>query len=126
MLDVIIESNMEIVNYVNITLNLNDGTYIPYKKSNNETRYIQVYSDHPPSIIKQIPKSIAARFSSLSSSKDIFLEAASSYEQHLANCGYKEKSTHVEQSSKDQKETKKHKKGIWFNPPYSKTVKTSI
>ena len=76
MLDVIIESNMKIVNYVNITLNLNDGTYKPCKKSNNETRYIHVYSDHPSSITKQIPKSIAARFSSLSSSKDIFLEAA--------------------------------------------------
>ena len=63
-------------------------TYKPYKKPNDETKYIHVGSDHPPSIIKQIPKSIATRLSSLSSSKEIFLEAAQSYEQNLANCGY--------------------------------------
>ena len=54
----------------------------PYKKPNNETKYIHVDSDHPPSIIKQIPKSIAT----ISSSKEIFLEAAQSYEQNLASC----------------------------------------
>ena len=69
MLDVIIECNTKIINYLDVTFNLNDGTYKPYKKPNDETKYIHVGSDHPPSIIKQIPKSIATRLSSLSSSK---------------------------------------------------------
>ena len=107
-------------------LYLNDGTYKPYKKLNNETKYIHVDSDHPPSIIKQIPKSTATRLSSLSSSKEIFLEAAQSYEQNVASCGYKEKLTYVEQSAKKPKGNKKRKRNIWFNPPYSKTVKTNI
>ena len=41
------------------------------KKTNNKTKYIRVDSDHPPSIIKQIPKSIAARLSLLSLSKEM-------------------------------------------------------
>ena len=52
MLDVIIECNTKIVNYLDLTFNLNDGTYKPYKKSNNEMKYIHVDSYHPPSIIK--------------------------------------------------------------------------
>ena len=59
MLDVIIECNTKIVNYLDVTFNLNDGTYKPYKKTNDETKYIHVDSYHPPTIIKQIPKSIA-------------------------------------------------------------------
>ena len=49
---------MKIVNYLDVTLNLNDGSYRPYKKPNEETNYIHVNSDHPPSILKQLPKSI--------------------------------------------------------------------
>ena len=39
---------MKIVNYLDVTLNLNDGSYRPYKKPNEETNYIHVNSDHPP------------------------------------------------------------------------------
>ena len=79
---------MKIFNHLDATLNLNDGSYRPYKKPNEETNYIHVNSDHPPSILKQLPKSIEKR-SSLSSSKEIFEETAPYYEQHLSNCGYK-------------------------------------
>ena len=88
---IIINCNMKIVNYLDVTLNLNDGSYRPYKKPNEETNYIHVNSDHPPSILKQLPKSIEKRLSSLSSSKEIFKETAPYYEQHLSNCGYKKK-----------------------------------
>ena len=54
-LDVIVECNMKILNYLDVTFNLNDGTYKPHKKPNKEMKYIHVYSNHPPSIIKQIP-----------------------------------------------------------------------
>ena len=82
---------MKIVNYLDVTLNLNDGSYRPYKKPNEETSYIHVNSDHPLSILKQFPKSIEKRLSSLSSSEELFEETAPYYEQYLSNCGYKEK-----------------------------------
>ena len=39
---------MKIVNYLDVTLNLNDGSYSPYKKPNDETKYVHINSDHPP------------------------------------------------------------------------------
>ena len=45
-LDIIINCNMEIVNYLDVTLNLNDGSYHPYKKPNDEKNYIHINSDH--------------------------------------------------------------------------------
>ena len=60
-LDIIIECNLKITNYLNITLNLNNGSCHPYRKPNEETNYIHINSDHPPSIIKDIPWSIEKR-----------------------------------------------------------------
>ena len=57
-LDIIIQCNMEVVNYLDVTFNLNDGTYKPNKKPNNEIKYIHKNSNHPPSVIRQIPLSI--------------------------------------------------------------------
>ena len=47
-----------------------------------ETNYIQVNSDHPPSIIKEIPRSIEKRLSILSSSENI--SSGVSYYQELS------------------------------------------
>ena len=98
-LDIIINCNMKIVNYLDVTLNLNDGSYRPYKKPNEETNYIHVNSDHPQSISKQLPMSIEKWLSSLSSSKDVFEEAAPYYEQHISNCRYKEKLNYQDPTS---------------------------
>ena len=81
--DIIIECNLKITNYLNITLNLNNGSCHPYRKSNEETNYIHINSDNQPSIIKEIPWSIEKRLSILSSSKDIFQESAIYYEKCL-------------------------------------------
>ena len=55
-LDIIINCNMKIVNYLDVTLNLKDGSYRPYKKPNEETNYIHVNSDHPPILFKTASK----------------------------------------------------------------------
>ena len=57
-LDIIGQCNLKITNYLDITLNLNDGSYRPYRKPKEETNYIHINSDHPSSIIKEIPPSI--------------------------------------------------------------------
>ena len=61
---------MKIVNYLDVTFNLNDGTYRPYQKPDSIIQYIYVESNHPPNIIKQIPKTIEKRLSQLSSSEE--------------------------------------------------------
>ena len=84
-----ISCNMKIVNYLDATLNLNDGSYRPYHKPNDELMYIHSESNHPPTIIKQLPLSIEQRLKTLSSSKEIFEEAAKPYQEALVRSGYK-------------------------------------
>ena len=60
-LDVIIECNMKIVNYLDVTFNLNDNTYRPYQKPDNIIQYKYVESNRPPNVIKQIPKTTEKR-----------------------------------------------------------------
>ena len=78
--DIIIKCNMKIVNYLDVTFNLNDSTYRPYQKPDNVIQYIHVESNHPPIIIKQIPKIIEKRLSQLYSNEEVFHESAPFYE----------------------------------------------
>ena len=126
-LDITINCHKKIVNYLDVTLNLNDGSYCPYKKPNDETNYIHVNSDHPTSILKQIPVSIEKWLSSLSSPKNFFKETAPYYEQYLSNCGYKEKLNYRDPTSPNLiTKRKKQRNVLWFKQHYSKTVKTRI
>ena len=52
-LNLIIECNKTTFNYLDITLNLLDGTYKPYQKPENTLQYIYKECSHPP-IIKLI------------------------------------------------------------------------
>ena len=66
-LDLFIQCNMKIVNYLDVSLNLNNSNYKPYHKPDNKISYIHKDSNHPPSILKQIPASIEKRISTSSS-----------------------------------------------------------
>ena len=120
------QRNAKIINYLDITLKLNDALYRPYRKPNEETNYIHVNSDHLLSIIKEIPRSIEKRLSILSSSKNIFQESAIYYEKCLKNSGYKTKLQYQQPKENNQNKKKRKRNIIWFNPPYSKSVKTNI
>ena len=71
-----IKCNLKSVDYLDITFDLNTGPYRPYRKPNNDTRYINAKSNHPPSILKQIPAAISKQISINSSNKQIFQKAA--------------------------------------------------
>ena len=123
-LDIVIQSNIKIVNYLDITLNLNDSTYRPYHKPGNEITYIHKESNHPPNIIKQIPLSIESRLSTLSSNEDIFNESVHIYEDALKKSGYNHKLTYTKNTNNTRKN--RNRNVIWFNPPYSANVTTNI
>ena len=123
-LNIIIQCNMKIVNYLDLTLNLNDGTYKPYRKEDEDTNYIHKDSDHPPNVIKQLPISIEKRLSKLSSSKEIFDQTKGYYQEALARSGH----THIlnYKENTDTAPKNRQRKIIWFNPPYSGIVSTNI
>ena len=62
-----IQCNLKIVDYLDVTFNLTDSSYRPFNKTNNEINYIHKQSNHPPSIIRQLPLSVERRLSKLSS-----------------------------------------------------------
>ena len=117
-------TNLKIVNFLDITFDLRTGTYKPYSKPNDKPMYINVNSNHPPNIIKCLPKMIANRISRISSNKDIFDKAAPYYNEALKSSGYKDEIKYEKQNVK-QKRTRS-RKVIWFNPPFSINVKTNI
>ena len=87
-LEIVVECNRKVVNYLDITLNLNNGTHKPYHKPDNEVNYVHVNSNHPPNVIKQIPISIQNRLSNLSSNEEIFHQATPYYTAALQRSGY--------------------------------------
>ena len=98
--------NTDTANYLDITLDLRDMSYKPYHKPNEKLQHINIKSNHPQSIIKNLPKMIEAQLSRISSDKKKFDESKDRYEEALRASGYKYK---LEYSSKA-KEQKKNKR----------------
>ena len=83
---------------------------------------------HPPCIIKQLPVSINKRLCSLSSDEKSFESIAPIYEDALKRSGFNMKLSYSEthKATPTQSKTTRKRNIIWFNPPYSKNVKTNV
>ena len=130
-LNISISTNLKICNFLDVTLNLTDGTYYPYRKPNNETLYIDSNSNHPPTIIKHLPAAIGRRISDISSSKELFDKAKPHYESALKQGGHDEKLMYTVRKKPATRNAQNNRKNrqrnvIWFNPPYSMNVQTNI
>ena len=88
-----ISSNLKIVIFLDVTLNLNDNSYKPFSKANAIPTYLNFSSNRRPApIVKQIPNLINMRINRLSS-KNIFnnhkefYNEASVYKNELKHLG---------------------------------------
>ena len=68
-LGITIDTNLIETDFLDVTFNLATGKFFPYRKPNNIPLCINVKSNHPPSIIKDLPKMINKRLSDLSCNK---------------------------------------------------------
>lgn len=126
-LKITIDANKKVVNFLDVTLDLNKGNYKPYMKPNNKIVYVHRDSNHPPNIIKNIPLSINKRLSEISSDEAAFKETVSPYQEALQKNGYDHKLTFEKSNNTERKTSKnRHKNVIWYNPPYSQTVNSNI
>ena len=89
-LKITVTANMKIVNFFDITLNLLNGKFCPYRKPDSPPVYIHAQSNHPPTVIKHLPKAISTRISSLSCVEQEFNKAASIYNDALRSSGFSE------------------------------------
>ena len=123
--------NNHTVNFLDITLNLQEEKFSPYQKPNNDPLYIDRRSNHPPSVIKELPNSIGKHISSLSSDESCFKSAKPIYENALNRSNYNVNLHYTNSSVSDNSNSQSRKRNrkrniIWFNPPYSKNVKTNV
>ena len=124
-LKIVVQCNLKTVDFLDITFDLNTGTYKPYNKINNDPRYINAKSNHPPCIIKQIPQSISQRISTNSCDENTFNVASPYYNNILEKCGYTEKIKYVQKKTTTRNKNRS-RNIIWYNPPFSQNVKTNI
>ena len=80
-------------------------SYQPFRKPNNDPKYVDINSNHPPQILKQIPNFISEKLSENSISKEVFDKSKMLYEKSL----YENLMYHQDNRSKNQNEKfKKH------------------
>ena len=126
-LRITIDANLKIVNFLDVTFNLNTGKYYPYRKPNNDPLYIHRSSNHPPSILRNLPVSISRRLTEISSDVDAFNDAAPAYNSALKASGYAEQLVYNPSATTMPKRTRNRSRRItWFNPPYNKNVKMNV
>ena len=129
-LSVVVQVNLKTVDFLDVHFDLNNGTYKPYRKPNNNPIYINKYSNHPPNILKDIPKSVNKRIADISSNQEIFENAIPIYKEALKNSGFNcdmhYTVTTPDATPTQTKKNKRKRKILWFNPPFSANVKTNV
>ena len=116
------------MNFLDFIFNLKEERYVLYRKPNKDPLYIDSRSNDPPCIIKQLPVSINERLCSLSSDEKSFESIAPIYEDALKRSRFNMKLSYSEKHKETptQSKTTRNRNIIWFNPPYSKNVKTNV
>ena len=129
-LEITIETNLTQVDFLDITMNLNQETFWPFRKENNETLYINVMSNHPKNVINHLPESINNRLSEISASKEIFNNSKENYQKALKNSGYNQELKYKQPKStadeRKKKRKRKNKNVIWYNPPFNCNLATNF
>ena len=125
-LELTIQCNRKVMNFLDVTLNLENSIYCPYLKDNNKIIYVNTEFNHPPSIIKQLPKSIELRLSQLLANEEIFKNSVTLCNEALAKAEYKHQMRYQQNIRQNTTTNENRKRNIiWFNPPYSANVDKS-
>ena len=120
------ETNLKIVTFSDVTLNLNTRTHEPYRKPNNNPLYININSNHPPKIIGNLPENIRKRISKLSSSIRILNNSKDLYDNALSASGFQQRIKFEQHNTSTTPNRNRKRNIIWFNPTYSANVTTKI
>ena len=127
-LNITIGVNLHTVNHLDVAFDLRKDTYLPYRKPDKPPVYINNCSNHPPTVIKQIPNSLSKRLSELSSNEKIFENTKPAHSDTLSKSVFKEKLSYTSAQRNNDKNDQKHRKRkiIYYNPSYSANIKTNI
>ena len=118
------QANQQLTNFLDLTLNLTDSTYKPYRKPNDKPLFINRSSNHPPSIIRQLPLSINRCINTLSCDKQAFDSTAPLYNDALKHSNFNTQLTYNRTPNNPRRNRQRNT--IWYNPPFNKNVRTNI
>ena len=120
-LEIVAESNLRIVNYLDVTLKLNEGSFRPCDKP-DIIQYINKESNHPPHPPKESKHLLAyieKRLSNNSSDKKTFQESPIYYQDTLNKAGYIDKVVyHTPQAQVTRKTKTKITNGTLYDLTY--------
>ena len=122
-LQITISIGLKSTDFLDVQFDLPNNRFFPYKKPNDTPMYVHKSSNHPPTILKEIPKMTAKRLSNLSCNEDEFKKVAPEYEKVLQASGYSDKLAYTPNQPK---RNNRNRKVIWFNPPFDLQVKTNV
>ena len=124
-LKITVEANVKTADYLDITLNLTTEEYYPYMKVGNAPLYVHSESNHPCTILKNLPESVNKRLNELSSNEEVFDRSKPVYQQALNDAGYQYNLTYAKPTTPKPR-NRQRKNILWYNPPFSKSVKTNL
>ena len=93
---------------------------------NDTPTYVHKDSNHPNSILKNIPFSVNRRLSSISCNKQLFDLASPPYQEALNKSGYDFNLRFEPPSANENTRKNRQRRITWFNPPFSRNVQTNI
>ena len=123
------EANRKVVDFLNVTMDLNSGHFKTFTKEGNKLAYVSKDSNHPPSIIRNLPKGINRILSDTNSTEELFEASAPPYQAALEAAGYNHKLSYqprVEEESMGRRRRNRKRRITWFNPPFSLNCTTNI
>ena len=98
---------------------------MPYRKDVNPPMYLNCMSDHPPNVIKDIPRIIESRLNQISKDKVVFENAIGIYQNALRQAGYTHKLRYIEKNTTSTRR-KRQRHVTWYNPPWCGNVETNV
>ena len=103
------------------------GDYKSYNKPKNVPHYVLKLSNHPLTVLRNLPIDINKRLSSISSNEKVFKQATSLFQKAIEKSGY-DFQLKFDPKAKEKKPKNRNRKrdALWFNPPYNSTVSTDF
>ena len=123
-LKVTVDILLKRTDFLDVTFDLETGKYLPYRKPNSELLYIHAQSNHPPTIIKQLPRAITGRISTLSCDEEEFHKAIPAYTEALERSGHHPTAQPTAPAASTKRQRRRNV--TWFNPPYNQNVTTDV
>ena len=125
-LDITLEINLESTDFLDVHMDLKNGTHRAFHKPNSTPIYIDVGSNHPEIIKKRLPEMVGKRLSKLCSTNEAFDQEKTLYQEALKKSGYKEELQYKPVAEAAMKKRVRRRKVTYFNPPFNLETKTCI